>query len=245
MINVSTEDSSTDHSRLDVWRMFDRIAPRYDLLNRLLSMRRDVVWRKEMARQLPEGNALRILDLATGTADVLLSLIRHSPNIERGVGLDMSHQMLVRGKPKIASDSRLSLMRSDATRIALPDRTFDAVTISFGIRNVLDVPAGLREMHRVLKPGGRAMVLEFSLPANAIIRWGYLLYFRNVLPLVGGLISGDAQAYRYLNETVETFPYGNAFCDLMRDAGLVDVQSKPLTFGIATLYCGDRPQETS
>ena len=243
MSNVSTENTPADHSRLDVWRMFDRIAPRYDLLNRLLSMRRDVVWRKEMARQLPEGSALRILDLATGTADVLLALVRHSSNIARGVGLDMSHQMLVRGQPKIASDARLSLMRSDATRIALPDRTFDAVTISFGIRNVMDVPAGLREMHRVLKPGGRAMVLEFSLPANAIIRWGYLLYFRNVLPFVGGMISGDAKAYRYLNETVETFPYGNAFCDLMREAGLVDVQAKPLTFGIATLYRGDRPEE--
>ncbi len=223
--------------------MFDRIAPRYDLLNRLLSMRRDVVWRKEMARQLPKGDALRILDLATGTADVLLSMMRNTSNVARGVGLDMSHQMLVRGKPKIAADPRLALIRSDATRIALPERTFDAVTISFGIRNVLDVSAGLREMRRVLKPGGRAMVLEFSLPANALIRWGYLLYFRNVLPLVGGLISGDAKAYRYLNETVETFPYGDAFCTLMRDAGLVDVQATPLTFGIATLYRGDRPRE--
>lgn len=223
--------------------MFDRIAPRYDLLNRLLSMRRDVVWRKEMARQLPEGNALRILDLATGTADVLLSMVRHSSNIVHGVGLDMSHQMLVRGKPKIASDPRLSLMRADATCIAIPDRVFDAVTISFGIRNVLDVPEGLREMHRVLKPGGRALVLEFSLPANPLVRWGYLLYFRNVLPLVGGIISGDAKAYRYLNETVETFPYGEAFCTMMRNAGLENVSAKPLTFGIATLYRGDRPHE--
>ncbi len=243
MSNVSSENSANEHSRLDVWRMFDRIAPRYDLLNRLLSMRRDVVWRKEMARQLPEGHALRLLDLATGTADVLLSMMRNTSNITSGVGLDMSHQMLVRGKPKIASDSRLALMRSDATCIALPNRTFDAVTISFGIRNVLDVSAGLREMHRVLKPGGRALILEFSLPANALIRWGYLLYFRNVLPIVGGMISGDARAYRYLNETVETFPYGEAFCALMRDAGLVDVQAKPLTFGIATLYRGDRPSE--
>lgn len=245
MSNVSTETGPPDPSRLDVWRMFDRIAPRYDLLNRLLSMRRDVVWRKEMARQLPKGNNLRLLDLATGTADVLLSMMRHSSNILRGVGLDMSHQMLVRGKPKIASDPRLALMRGDATCIAIPDRSFDAVTISFGIRNVLDVPQGLREMHRVLKPGGRALILEFSLPKNAFIRWGYLLYFRNVLPLIGGIVSGDAKAYRYLNETVETFPYGDAFCALMRDAGLENVQAKPLTFGIATLYRGDRPLETA
>ena len=121
--------------------------------------------------------------------------------------------------------------------------SFDAVTISFGIRNVLDVPKGLREMHRVLRPGGRALILEFSLPANAFIRWGYLLYFRNVLPLVGGLVSGDAKAYRYLNETVETFPYGAAFTALMTDAGFENVQAKPLTFGIATLYRGDRPQD--
>lgn len=243
MSNVSTNNGPTDHSRLDVWRMFDRIAPRYDLLNRMLSMRRDVVWRKEMARQLPQGDELRLLDLATGTADVLLSMVRHSSKIVRGIGLDMSHQMLVRGKPKIANDPRLALMRSDATCIALPDQSFDAVTISFGIRNVLDVPAGLREMHRILKPGGRALILEFSLPDNAFIRWGYLLYFRNVLPLVGGMISGDAKAYRYLNETVETFPYGEAFCAMMRDAGLENVEAKPLTFGIATLYRGDRPSE--
>jgi len=102
------------------------------------------------------------------------------------------------------------------------------------------VSKGLREMYRVLRPGGRALVLEFSLPANGFIRWGYLLYFRNVLPLIGGALSGDSQAYRYLNETVETFPYGDDFCALMRDAGFEDVHAKPLTFGIATLYRGDR-----
>lgn len=222
--------------------MFDRIAPRYDLLNRLLSMRRDVVWRNRLADQLPDRANLRVLDLATGTADVLLTLAKRKQSaLQQGIGLDMSHGMLVRGRDKIASNKRLALVRADATCIAFPEDTFDAATIAFGIRNVADVPAGLREMHRILKPGGRALILEFSLPANRILRAGYLFYFRHVLPRIGGMVSGDAAAYRYLNETVETFPYGDRFCALMRDAGFVGVEHFPLTFGIATLYQGDKP----
>ena len=114
------------------------------------------------------------------------------------------------------------------------------MTIAFGIRNVPDVRAGLGEMRRVLRPGGRALILEFSIPANRVFRSFYLFYFRNVLPRIGGFISGDAAAYRYLNKTVETFPYGTAFCDLMREAGFTEVAAHPLTFGIATIYTGER-----
>ncbi len=222
--------------------MFDRIAHRYDLLNRLLSFGTDVRWRKTMNRRIPAGKNLCVLDLATGTADVLIAMERACPNVTSGVGLDMSGGMLKYGQQKLIAmglDQKYRLVRGDATALGLADAQFDAVTISFGIRNVLDVSEGLREMRRILKPGGRALILEFSLPANRPFRACYLFYFRNILPRLGALISGDSHAYKYLNETVETFPYGEDFCKLMRDAGFEDVTATPLTFGIASLYQGE------
>lgn len=231
----------TETPKRSVWSMFDRIAHRYDLLNRLLSFGRDIAWRKEIARNLPPGNALRVLDLATGTADVLLELGRQPGRIALGVGVDPSSGMLAFGRKKLAESGFSgirALVRGDAARLGFQSEVFDAITIAFGIRNVDDPVAGLREMCRVLKPGGRALVLEFSLPGNRIFRLIYLLYFRHILPRIGGLISGDAAAYRYLNKTVEVFPYGEAFCRLMREAGFAEAEARPLTFGIATLYVG-------
>lgn len=229
-------------AREHAWRMFDRIAPRYDLLNRLLSMRRDVAWRRRLYRHLPEGRDLRVLDLATGTADVLLSLFAEGRKAAFGVGLDMAGKMLLLAQKKVAGQglaSRVHLVRGDATRLGFESGAFDAVTMAFGIRNVVDTPMALREMRRVLKPGGRAIILEFSLPSNPVLRSGYLLYFRHVLPRVGGMVSGDAPAYRYLNQTVETYPYGDAFLRLMDDAGFHHVKAHSLTFGVATIYTGD------
>ncbi len=223
----------------ETWRMFDRIAFRYDLLNRLLSMRQDVLWRREMVRNLPPGNDLVVLDLATGTADVLLEFAA-SPRVSGGIGLDMSANMLAFARKKVSLKENLGLVRGDAASIGAADGSVDAVSIAFGIRNVPDVREALREMRRVLKPGGRALILEFGLPSNRLFRALYLFYFRNVLPRVGSLVSGDAEAYRYLNRSVEGFPYGEAFCALMRDAGLEKVRATTLSFGIAMLYVGER-----
>ena len=237
------EESPKSPSRMQAFKMFDRIAHRYDLLNRLLSGGTDVRWRKLMNRRIPEGNDLCVLDLATGTADVLIAMERACPQVSSGIGLDMSGGMLKYGQQKLVAlglDQKYRLVRGDATALGLDAERFDAVTISFGIRNVLDVSEGLKEMHRILKPGGRALILEFSLPANRPFRACYLFYFRHVLPRLGALISGDTYAYRYLNETVETFPYGEEFCDLMRDAGFESVTATPLTFGIASLYQGEK-----
>jgi demethylmenaquinone methyltransferase/2-methoxy-6-polyprenyl-1,4-benzoquinol methylase len=234
---------STSPSRQNVGSMFDRIAHRYDLLNRLLSFGTDVRWRKRLSQHLPAGEQLQVLDLATGTADVLISLEKNCPRVLRGTGVDLSFGMLSRGLPKLRAlglAQRFRLLQGDAQRLPLPTAAYDAVTISFGIRNVLNVDAGLREMHRILKPGGRALILEFSLPGNPLFRAGYLFYFRHVLPRIGALLSGDGHAYRYLNQTVETFPYGQAFCSLMENAGFQSVRAHPLTFGIATLYQGDK-----
>lgn len=242
MTTQTRAENKATPERRDVWRMFDRIAPRYDLLNHLLSLNRDKSWRKRMGRYLPDGNALLLLDLATGTGDQMLSLY-DTGKVGFGVGLDMAGEMMAIGQKKIESRNLpdcLVMVRGDATAAPFRERTFHAVTITFGIRNLVDLKAGLAEMYRVLKPGGRALILEFSLPHNGILRQVYLFYFRHILPRLGAVISGDRKAYKYLNRTVETFPYGEEFCDLMRSAGFSDVEARPLTFGIATIYRGDR-----
>lgn len=219
--------------------MFDRIAPRYDLLNHLLSARRDVAWRKRMARHLPDGSGLMLLDLATGTGDQIFSILESTDRVKNAVGLDLSERMLEIGRGKIHGRN-VELKNGDATAIPLVDNKFDVVTISFGIRNVIDVPGALREMRRVLKPGGRTLILECSLPRWRLLRGLYLFYLRHVLPRFGGWISGDAEAYRYLNVTIESFPKGEAFCDLMRSAGFKNVRAFPLSLGVAAIYQGDK-----
>ena len=246
--STMNDSSMQEPSRREVWRMFDRIAPHYDRLNRILSFGIDKGWRRKVAALLPRRENLEVLDLATGTADQLLALCSARPDIARGVGMDLAEEMLAVGRKKIAESPHagtLTLETGDAMRIPAADATFDAVTISFGIRNVMDVGTALADMARVLRPGGRLLILEFSLPTNPVIRAGHLFYLRHVLPRVGGWVSGDAAAYRYLNETVESFPCGDRFCDLMCRAGLVQVKALPLTFGIASIYCGDKPHATT
>ena len=153
----------------------------------------------------------------------------------------MAEQMLAIGQKKVTEAGladRITLQRGDATALELENDTFDAVTIAFGIRNLIDIAAGLSEMRRVLKPGGRALILEFSLPKNRVIRAGYMIYFRYLLPRIGASISGDPGAYLYLEQTVETFPYGEKMCALMRSAGFMDVSATPLTFGLVNVYRG-------
>ncbi|MEZ0372984.1 MAG: bifunctional demethylmenaquinone methyltransferase/2-methoxy-6-polyprenyl-1,4-benzoquinol methylase UbiE [Candidatus Sericytochromatia bacterium] len=240
------KSTTREPERLDVWRMFDRIAGRYDLINRTLSMGIDISWRKQLTRMLPPRPGLRVLDLATGTADVPLTLCAETADVTEVVGMDLSEGMLAIGADKVAAACRQAQIRlevGDAMLIPAPEQSFDAVTIAFGIRNVPDVSQTLREMLRVLNPGGYGLVLEFSTPALPGWRQAYLLYLRHVLPRIGALISGDSYAYRYLNQTIETFPYGQAFCDLMIEAGFRDVEALPLTGGIATIYRGKKMSE--
>jgi demethylmenaquinone methyltransferase/2-methoxy-6-polyprenyl-1,4-benzoquinol methylase len=161
------------------WRMFDNISPRYDYLNRLLSFGLDHHWRKTLSKCLPNREDMHILDLATGTGDVLISLFQKNLNIESGVGLDMSEKMMEQGQKKIEEAglaTKIKLMRADASQIPFPDETFDLVTIAFGIRNMESPETVLTEIHRVLKPGGRTLILEFSLPKNAFLRFLSLFY---------------------------------------------------------------------
>jgi len=222
--------------------MFDRIARRYDLLNHLLSCGIDRRWRARVAGLLPSGENLHVLDLAAGTGDQLIAL-SGTGRVAQGVGLDLADHMLTVGRGKIRKRnlaSTLSLQNGDAENLPFASDTFHAVSIAFGIRNMSDVHRTLSGMLRVLKPSGRALILEFSLPTRQAVRAAYLFYLRHLLPRLGAAISGDASAYRYLNETIETFPYGEAFCRIMSAVGFTGVSCTPLTAGIASIYQGDK-----
>ncbi len=228
-----------DDSKKNSWQIFDRIAKTYDPVNRLLSFGLDKKWRKKVNSLLPSKKGLHLLDLATGTAEQVIMLCQINSNISNSVGMDLSQKMLDIGQVKVQNATltdKIQLRVGDAVNIPSEDGLYDAVTISFGIRNVPDVTKSMKEMHRVLNVGGKALVLEFSIPSNPIVRWGHLFYLRNILPIVGGFVSGDYKAYRYLNTSIEAFPYGEDFCQLFRESGFKTVHAHPVSFGIATIY---------
>lgn len=224
-----------------VKEMFNTISPTYDFLNRLLSFGQDVRWRKKMSRFLPEREGLIHLDLATGTGDQILSLWKHSSKIKKSIGIDPAEKMLEIAKKKLSSkNSAVTLQTGYAEKIPYDSETFDVTTISFGIRNAADPLLALQEMHRVLKKKGRALILEFSLPKSTLMKNLHLFYLRKILPKVGGFFSQSPSSYVYLNQTIETFPYGRAFASLMQKAGFASVEIHPLTWGVVTLYVGEK-----
>lgn len=224
------------------YKIFDDIASTYDFLNHFLSMGIDIHWRNQLLKYLPKKESINALDLATGTGDVALTLVKN-PRVKKVTGLDLSIGMIEVGKKKILKkqlEQKINLMIGDGTRIEAADSSFDLTTISFGIRNFNDPQKSLHEIYRVLRNDGRVMIMEFSIPTNFIIRSIYFFYFRNLLPFVGNIVSKHKDAYTYLNQSVETFPYGEEFLKLMRNAGFKNLKALPLTFGIATLYIGDK-----
>lgn len=219
--------------------MFDAIAPRYDLLNRVLSLGIDRLWRRKAVALLRDDAPERILDVATGTADLALEAMTLEPR--KVVGVDIAEEMLRIGREKIAAQGwsdRIVLQRGDAEKLPFSDRQFDAVLVAFGVRNFQDLDRGLAEIRRVLKPGGALVVLEFSRPRTFPVKQAYAFYSRFILPRVGRAVSRHDGAYDYLPESVAVFPDGDAFLDRMRGTGYVDVRCHPLTFGIASLYKG-------
>jgi demethylmenaquinone methyltransferase/2-methoxy-6-polyprenyl-1,4-benzoquinol methylase len=222
-------------------RMFGGIAPRYDLLNRLLSLARDRYWRREAVAcaQLPSGGIA--LDVCTGTADMALELIRQFPSAKAIIGVDFCLPMIRIGAEKVAHKGltdRIRLQVGSALALPFGADTFDAVTIAFGIRNVADRKCGLAELYRVLHPGGVAIILEFATPQGPLFRWLYHVYFHHGLPRLGGLISGDAQAYSYLPASVSAFPAPQELARMMEEVGFHDVRFRTMTGGIVTLHVG-------
>jgi len=225
------------------WKMFDTISPRYDFLNRILSLGQDIRWRGQLPRHLPPGENLIVLDLATGTSDAAIILAQSSPYVRMVHGVDMAEKMLAIGRRKIEAarlKDRIILQKGDAQALSFVSDTFDAVTISFGIRNVGDLRLALMEMYRVLKKGGRVLVLEFSIPGNIFFRFGHWIYLTLIVPVIGFLFSGHWRPYRYLNQTVFSFPYGERFCKILKQMGFTRIHAHPLMGGAATIYVGEK-----
>jgi demethylmenaquinone methyltransferase/2-methoxy-6-polyprenyl-1,4-benzoquinol methylase len=225
-----------------VERMFSAIAPRYDFLNRLLSAGRDRVWRREAIRvtHLPASGGL--LDVCTGTADMALEAARQFSTAQI-VGVDFSRPMVALGLQKVARaglEKRVRLEVAPAEALPLPDGAFDAATIAFGLRNIPNHLSGLREMFRVLKPGGRAVILEFTTPQRRLFRPVYLWYFHQVLPWIGRLISGHPSAYTYLPASVALFPSPEDLASSMRAAGFLAVSYRLMSWGIVAIHVGVR-----
>lgn len=220
--------------------MFDEIATGYDRINRVLSFGMDRRWRKKLANHLPNKNNLKILDLATGTCDQLLCLLKSKRSIDKAYGIDLSKQMLLRGREKIDQTqfkNKVELIHADAQKLPFKDNSFDAATFSFGIRNVPDPVKSLKEIYRILKPSGKCLILEFSLPPYPL-KTPYLLFLRHILPKVGNFLSKSEYAYTYLNQTIETFPCGKNFLHLLREASFTKLKIRPMALGAVSLYEG-------
>ena len=218
--------------------MFDRISPKYDALNHLLSLNIDKVWRKKAAKTASKNHPHTILDLATGTADLAIALAKHNPQAHI-IGMDISEKMLDIGKEKVKEqrfDNQIELRNGDAVALPFKDDTFDTITVAFGVRNFEELGKGLAEIRRVMKSNGQAVILEFSMPEKFPIKQLYNFYFKHLLPKIGKLVSKDESAYSYLPSSVERFPKPSEFCRILADFGMDNCQAKRLSMGIATLY---------
>ncbi len=226
-----------------VSEMFDNIAPYYDLLNRVLSLGIDKSWRKRAIKLLQEDNPKYILDVATGTGDVALQ-VADKLQPEKIIGVDISNEMLAIGRQKIAKknlESVITLEEGDSENLPFQDNTFDAITVAYGVRNFENLEKGLGEMYRVLKPGGKVVVLEFSKPTMFPFKQLFNLYFKYILPTIGKWTSKDPKAYRYLYESVQAFPDGKQFVSILNKLGFHSTQFISLSLGICSIYLGKKP----
>ncbi len=229
-----------------VRHMFDGIAPHYDFLNRLLSLRQDVYWRRTLVAGLGLPPDARVLDAACGTADVGLEILRQAGAGGEVIGIDFAPRMLQLAKPKIERSGRkgtIALAAADAFDLPFAPARFDAVTMAFGIRNIQDKETVLKAFRRQLKPGGRLGILELGTPLRGPLRQLYLFYFNRLLPLVGRLFSRHRFAYTYLPDSVARFPAPDRFAALMRRCGFVNIRYRPMTAGITVLFVGEKPRE--
>lgn len=227
--------------KAQIAEMFNNISQRYDLLNHLLSMGIDILWRKKAIRMLKPKKPKLILDIATGTGDFAIEALALNP--DQVIGVDISEGMLAVGRKKLQKkglEDKISLQLGDSEKLLFEDNKFDAVIVSFGVRNFENLEAGLKDMYRVLKPGGTTVIIEFSKPESFPLKQGYNFYFKSILPIIGKLISKDKAAYTYLPESVQQFPYGKEFLSILEKTGFKETKCKRLAFGISSIYTAQK-----
>lgn len=223
--------------KAQVTQMFDTISGSYDGLNRVISFGIDIKWRRRVVNIVKAARPATVLDIATGTGDLAINLVESGAKAI--TGLDISPGMLEVGKKKVSQkklDSTIEMVVGDSENLPFSDHSFDAVTVAFGVRNFENLEKGLAEIYRVLAPGGTFVVLETSVPTRTPFKQGYSLYTRHVLPLIGKLFSKDRSAYAYLSESASVFPHGEAFNNILRKIGFIEVENKPQTLGVASIY---------
>lgn len=233
-------NDSTLGKKQQVAAMFDQIAFRYDFLNRFLSGGIDVYWRKKAIAELKAVRPRQVLDVATGTADVAIMTWKYLKP-EKITGIDISEGMLQLGRQKVDKlllSRQIELLKGDSEAIKFPNDTFDAITVAFGVRNFENLEKGLSEMYRVLKPGGKVVILEFSKPRKTGFRFLYNLYMNIIAPRAGQWLSKHKDAYQYLNQSVKAFPEGETFLHILQHVGFTETTLKRLSLGICTIYCG-------
>ena len=223
----------------NIKKMFNKIANNYDFLNRSLSFMVDTYWRKILANDIIKNGGCDILDVACGTGDVMLSILNQKKNIKL-TGVDFSLNMLKIAKKKTKDIKEINLIAGDGRYLPFKDKKFDAVSIAFGIRNIKDKLSALKEFKRVLKKNTNLYVLELTIPQKGILRYIYLFYFQKILPILGGIISKNISAYKYLPESVKNFPSHNEFENIMKKAGFTNIKRKKLSMGLVTIYRGKK-----
>ncbi|MFT3739883.1 MAG: bifunctional demethylmenaquinone methyltransferase/2-methoxy-6-polyprenyl-1,4-benzoquinol methylase UbiE [Breznakibacter sp.] len=240
-MTVKPYKNDTGNKKDQVARMFNNIAPKYDFLNHFLSMGIDKLWRKRAIKLLKSAKPQKVLDVATGTGDLAIALSKKLGT--KVTGLDLSSEMLKVAERKIEKLDNIviELVQGDSENLPFSSDVFDAITVAFGVRNFEHLEKGLTEMMRVLKPGGRMVILEFSKPSAFPMKQLYNFYFKTILPFCGGLISKDKAAYTYLPESVNQFPEGKAFTSILEGIGMVSIKEYRQTFGIATIYFSEKP----
>jgi len=235
--NIKPYKNSELGKKEQVTQMFDTISTNYDGLNRVISLGIDVKWRKKVVQIVGENHPKQILDIATGTGDLVMMMANLNP--DKIIGLDISAGMLEIGKQKINKanlSGKIDMIVGDSEEMPFEHDTFDAITVSFGVRNFANLDKGIKEIARVLKPTGVLVILETSNPTKFPFKQGYKFYTNFILPLVGKLFSKDKVAYTYLSESANSFPFGEAFNNILRNNGFSDVTHHPVTFGVATIY---------
>lgn len=224
-----------------VEQMFDNISGSYDGLNRIISLGTDVKWRKKVVAKVAATNPASVLDIATGTGDLIMQIA--PTGAKRLVGLDLSEGMLKVGRKKISDKglgSKIEMIQGDSENLPFEENSFEAITVAFGVRNFENLEKGLSEIYRVLKPGGIFVVLETSVPTKFPYKQGYRLYSNLILPVVGKVFSKDKDAYSYLSKSAASFPYGPAFNNILQKIGFIDVEDLPQTFGVSTIYTASK-----